>query len=154
MNRLPTLLRGNGGHTLIELSLVLLLIGIASSVALPSMNQYMAESRVDRAIERVASDIAYSRILAIRQSTPVLITFQSGTSYTVTLPSTGATLRTISLAADLPGVSVTPPTANSQLEFDSRGILRSIGTGTLTVTDGQVTDSAALTLAGKVYHAD
>jgi prepilin-type N-terminal cleavage/methylation domain-containing protein len=146
--------RRDAGHTLIELSIVLLLIGIAVSLAAPAMGRYMARTRVERAIERVASDLAFTRIAAIRNGQPVELVFESGSQYSIRVPSTAATLRTVSLAEDMPGVAVTAPTADSRLEFDARGVLRSIGTGTLRATDGSVTESATLTLAGRVYRED
>lgn len=145
--------RGRSGHTLIELAIVLVMIGIAISFATPRMSRYLSALRVSRALDRVASDVAFARISAMRTGAAVRVTFTGAAGYTITVPSTSRTLRSVSLATEMPGTSLTPPTSDSRLDFDSRGILRSVGTGRLVAASGGARDSVTLTLAGRMYHA-
>jgi prepilin-type N-terminal cleavage/methylation domain-containing protein len=150
----PHRLRNRNGHTLIELLTVLAVISLMVSLAAPSMKVYMERNRVRRALDRITNDISYARILAVRNGSRVVLRFSSATTYEVVQEgATPTTLRSVSLATDYPGVRITPPTADSQLEFDSRGMLRSTPSGAMIATSGATADSASITLAGGVYRA-
>jgi type II secretion system protein H len=150
----PTRLRNRSGHTLIELLTVLAVIALLVSAAAPSMKGYMERNRVRRALDRIANDISYARILAVRSGSRVVLRFSSPTSYElVQQGATPTTLRSVSLATDFPGVTITPPTTDSRLEFDSRGMLRSTPSGAMVARSGTAADSASITLAGGVYRA-
>ena len=146
--------RNRSGHTLIELLTVLAVIAVVVSTASPSMKSYLERNRVRRALDRIANDISYARILAVRSGDRVVLRFSSPTSYELVQEgATPTTLRSVSLASDYPGVSITPPTADSKLEFDSRGMLRSVPSGAMIARSGTTADSASITLAGGVYRA-
>lgn len=148
----PHRLRNRNGHTLIELLTVLAVIAVMVSLASPSMKAYMQRNRVRRALDRITSDISYARILAVRSGSRVVLRFSSGTSYELVQEgATPTTLRSVSLASEYPGVTITPPTTDSQLEFDSRGMLRSTPSGAMIARSGSMADSASITLAGGVY---
>jgi prepilin-type N-terminal cleavage/methylation domain-containing protein len=147
-------LRNRSGHTLIELLTVLAIIAVVVSTASPSMKSYMERNRVRRALDRITNDISYARILAVRSGERVVLRFSSPTSYELVKEgATPTTLRSVSLASDYPGVRITPPTVDSKLEFDSRGMLHSTPSGAMIARSGTTADSASITLAGGVYRA-
>jgi prepilin-type N-terminal cleavage/methylation domain-containing protein len=139
------------GQSLIEVLTVLVLIGLLAGAAVPSMRGYMAEARVRTALDRMAGDISYARMLALRAGARVELRQTGPAGYTVTIPATGRTLRTVSLATDAPGLHVVMPTSDSALVFTSRGFLVSSGTGRVVARLGAASDTAMLTISGGVY---
>lgn len=149
VNRVPVANRA--GHTLIELLTVLVLVFVIASLAAPSMSDYLAKSRTRRALDRIANDIAFARMLAVREGTASAIDFSTG-GYTVIVQTTPPeTVRTVNLAADYPGITVTPPTTDGQLLFDSRGLIVSPQIGPIVAAHGELVDSAIVTASGRVY---
>ena len=140
------------GHTLIELVTVLVLILVLATVATPSMRGYVAEAKTRKALDRVAADIAYARTLAVRNGATAVVTFSSATAYTIQLQSTPpSVVKTVSLDGDFRGVTLTAPTADGTLRFDSRGLLTSTGVGPLVVSSAMSADTAVITATGRIY---
>ncbi|MGE0607927.1 MAG: GspH/FimT family pseudopilin [Pirellulales bacterium] len=67
------------GHTLVEMTIVVLIIGIAAAAGTPmylaSINRY----RTDAAASRIASDLAYAKRQALANSADAVITFSPST---------------------------------------------------------------------------
>jgi prepilin-type N-terminal cleavage/methylation domain-containing protein len=144
---------GRGGHTLLELLTVLVLILVIASLAAPSMNSYLGHTKTRRALDRVANDIALARMAAVRGGTRSSVSF-SGATYTVSLlqTPTPSVIRTVYLSQEYGGVTLRSPTADGKLVFDSRGLLVSTTTGPIVITaPGSVADSALITAGGRVY---
>lgn len=147
----PPKLGNRSGHTLIELLTVLAIVALVVSLASPSMKGYMERNRARRALDRIANDISYARVLAVRSGSRVVLEFH-GTSYDLTQTGDSTVeLRNVSLTEEYPGVTIVAPTADSRLEFDSRGMLRSTLTGSLIARSGSASDSASISVAGRVY---
>jgi prepilin-type N-terminal cleavage/methylation domain-containing protein len=143
---------GRGGHTLLELLTVLVLILVMASLAAPSMTSYLGHTRTRRALDRVANDIALARMAAVRGGSRAVVDFSGGTSYTIALQSPSpSVLRTVDLGREYRGVTVRPPTADGRLVFDSRGLLLSATTGPIVVSAQGTADSAVITAGGRVY---
>lgn len=143
---------GRGGHTLIELLTVLVLILVIASLAGPSMNSYLGHTKTRRALDRVANDIALARMAAVRGGARAVVDFSGGSSYTITVQGdTAAVIRTVYLSDEYTGVSVEPPTSDGQLVFDSRGLLLSAASGPIVVSAQGAADSAMITAGGRVY---
>jgi prepilin-type N-terminal cleavage/methylation domain-containing protein len=144
---------GRGGHTLLELLTVLVLILVLASLAAPSMNSYLGHTKTRRALDRVANDIALARMAAVRGGTRSTVSFSGGT-YTISLlqTPTPVVIRTVYLSQEYRGVTLRSPTADGQLVFDSRGLLLSATNGPIVVSAaGSVADSALVTAGGRVY---
>jgi type II secretory pathway pseudopilin PulG len=62
---------------MMEVLMVVILIGIIGSMAVPSISRSMTTTRVDRATQTVASDIEAAFSLAARQRKPVLLVIDS-----------------------------------------------------------------------------
>lgn len=114
------------GHTLIEIILVLILMGIIAALAIPRLPQI---SKTRTAASRVASDIQYAKELAIRLQTMSGIYLIDSTSYRIfqdndinkaTIdPVTGGDF-VVSLSKEFPGVTVSA-NFGSTLKFDALG---------------------------------
>lgn len=149
----PSSLNSRSGYTLIEMVVVVALIFVIASFAVPSMQNYVGHDKNRRALDRVASDIALTRMAAVRAGQRATITFTSS-GYTIQLQTDPVTtVRQVSLSSEFGGATVTAPTADGQLVFDSRGLLLSSGLGPVVVRVGNTADSAFVTGAGRVYRA-
>lgn len=142
------MLRERRGFTLAELLIVLVIMAIVTAMALPRLEGMVRVSAVDGAANRLAADLQYTRVWAIRNGWPTRLSLGSTGSYTVYEDPTGAnrTIRTVNLSRDYPGVTVTA----AAITFDSRGMLSS---GDNTITVSRQGKSATLTVSGvgKVY---
>lgn len=74
---------GRRGASLLELTFVILVVGILAAVAQPRYAAALARYRIDAAAERIAADLRYGSILARTTSRPVTVRFFSagGASY-------------------------------------------------------------------------
>ena len=143
---------GRGGHTLIELLTVLVLILLIASLAAPSMNSYLGHTKTRRALDRVSNDIALARMAAVRGGTRSVVDFGDGSAYTITLQSASpSVIRDVRLAQEYSGVVIVPPTSDGRLVFDSRGLLLSPTTGPLVIRAHGQADSALITAGGRLY---
>jgi prepilin-type N-terminal cleavage/methylation domain-containing protein len=73
-------LRFRRGFTLIELVIIIVLIGIMGAIAMPKYASAMNRYRADAAARRIATDLGYTRSLAIATSTTTSIQFNCNTS--------------------------------------------------------------------------
>ncbi|MCC7201532.1 MAG: prepilin-type N-terminal cleavage/methylation domain-containing protein [Nitrospirae bacterium] len=67
--------RGEKGFTLIELVLVIVILGIVASVAIPSVKGVMDEALLDEAVQEVVNMLRYGRDLAMHNNTSRIIDF-------------------------------------------------------------------------------
>lgn len=146
--------RNDAGFTAIELIVVLMLIAIITSLAVPAMGSYTNRHKTQRALDRLTGDIAMARMLAVRSGSRAVVHVNGPSSYRIWVEGTPAdTVRRVSLANDYPGVALAAPTADGRLVFNSRGLLLTPGTGVLTARLGTATDTLRITAAGRVYRA-
>lgn len=147
---------GMDGFSMIELLVVLVLLAIMSSMAVPSMTAYVDRTKTRRSLDRLVADVSYARILSVQQGRRHSISVTEAGVYTVSaLDESGnwVTLKTVDLGADYPGLSVSG--GLTTLEFSSRGLLQStaVGDGFIKVSRGGVRDSVFVSPAGRVYRA-
>lgn len=149
--RLP--FRGRGGFTLAEMLIVLVILGIALAMIIPKLSGVVGVSSIQGALNRVATDIAFTRIQAIRNGQRAqLVVGSTGKTYTVVTDPNGANRKvwkTENLALDYPDLVLSPGPAT--ISFDSRGILVSGSTTTISATRQGRTDSLTISLVGRVY---
>jgi len=74
-NRFRLLARS--GFTLLEALIVVILLGVISSMAIPSIARSMTSTRVDRAAYTVVGDVEAAFALAARQRQPVILEVDS-----------------------------------------------------------------------------
>ncbi len=148
--------RASAGFTLIELAVVVVLLGILTALAAPNMTAFVRGTMVDRALDELMGDIAYTRMLAIRSGQSARLTVQpNGMAYVIeTTASDGSTqvAKRVDLPRDFRGVSLAP--APTVLSFNSRGLRASSG-GDVTIFAQQGTSRASLTvlLSGRASRA-
>ena len=129
-------LASRSGYTLIELLIVLAIIALLVTAAVPSMTAYMERNRARSALDRITNDIAYARVMAVRSGSRVTIDFTGVAAYEVIEEGPPRrVLRAVALAKDYPGVAIVAPT------------------GSIIARSGLGADSASITMTGRVYRA-
>lgn len=114
------------GHTLIELTFVLLLVGVATASAAPSARRLRDRTAVVGAREAVVGLLAEARLAAIETgSASVRIAADPWRAEAVGGGSGGATLRRVALATDF-GVTLELSGARTDIElsYDALGLGR------------------------------
>lgn len=72
------------GFSLIELLVGIAVVAVLSAIAIPAYNDFVATSRVRDAATELMQEMKLARIMAIRTSTPYVISFNIGNnSYTI-----------------------------------------------------------------------
>lgn len=101
------------GFTLIELMIVVVLLAIFASIAIPSFTQFLANNRLQGAANELRSLLIAARTDAVTKRAPVTVTENSGTW---SASQGGADVRSLSV----PGSVTATPSANS-LIFNADG---------------------------------
>jgi prepilin-type N-terminal cleavage/methylation domain-containing protein len=147
--------RREGGFTLIELTVVLLLLALVVAMAAPSVSGYVDRSRTRRALDRLVTDIAYTRQVAMQQGRRVRLRIVSPTTYQVdTLSFAGSwgQLKIVDLTTDFTGVDLSQGV--STLEFTSRGLLSAQSdTGFVKISRQARRDSVFVLPTGRIHRA-
>lgn len=142
------------GFSLIEIVIVLVLIGIMISLVVPSLSRYIDRNRTRRALDEVAADVMYARVLAIREGRPTQITFTSGSGvYQIRSDPAGTNqlVKQVNLANEYLGAQF-PSGGMANLSFNSRGLLTGATSDQyLKVIRGNTRDSAFISPVGRVY---
>lgn len=149
--RHPIRSRADAGYSLIEMLTVLTLVAILGSMAAPSLTAYGHRHKARRALDRVAADVAYARMAAVRSGAPSVIRFSGASQYRIEVTTDGEdAVRSVGLESDYAGVVLLPP--HGALEFDARGLLVSDpGDGYIVAALGATRDSMMITPAGRLY---
>ena len=147
--------RKDGGFTVIELVVVLMLMGIVAALAQPSMSEYVNRSKTRRALDRVTGEILSARMLAVRSGERAVLELSGPDRYRLWVEGTPVdTIRNVSLAADYPGVTLEAPGfTGGRLVFNGRGLLVDPGSGLVIARMGRRADTLKITAAGRIYRA-
>jgi Tfp pilus assembly protein FimT len=137
-----------------EMMVVVIIIGLILAMAGPKMFNYVSAMSAGSATSQLSADIAYTRMMAVREGRTAVLTLTDATTYTITVEnldgSVFRTLRTVRLANNFPGTTLTGDGNVGRLAFDSRGILKANSATGVTVTRGERTQRLAITLIGRV----
>ena len=145
------------GYTLFEMMATLVIAGIALSIAVPSMEGVLRRERVRGAMNRLAGDLEYTRMAAVRNGRSVVFRFipgpgcprPGGTGYHIRVKGSTAVLRQW-YPAD--GVHVCYRTNNADsLVYNSRGLLAPVNNRTIRGVLGGARDSLTVSSLGRIY---
>ena len=82
----------NQGFTLVEVMLVLCLVGVMASLAVPPFFRYLASNELVTQTDRMVADMQYARSLSVANSQILRFT-ATAAGYQVTNPLTGVVIR-------------------------------------------------------------
>lgn len=143
---LPIGLRHRRGFTLIELSVVIVVIAVFATLAAPSVVQQMRDRRVQEAARQIATVYRQARLRALGRGAAVLVRY-NGTSFSVFEARMGAAAPSAA-CADLPSSScLTTPwdtAANVRLVDAAEGTRAGDPSITLTLSDNAGSTLTAL----------
>jgi type II secretion system protein H len=141
-----------GGYTLAELLVVIVIMGIIASIAVPRLSTFIRHLSARSAVSKVVSDLTLARTQAVREGRTVSLTVTGTGTYRVTVDqgaNPARVLKTVNVSGTQKNVSLTPnPTT---IAFDPRGMLRPGSGAQLVVTRGTVKDSVSISAVGRVY---
>lgn len=146
------------GFTLIELAVVLVLIGILTGLAVPSMRSWTSRARLDGALNQLSGDIAFARMLAVRSGPNWSVTLDllpAGQGYRILKRSPAGVIqeaKRIDLVSEHPSSGIVG--MPMPLRFNSRGLLTGNETTTLTVWQQNLSGSLIVLRTGRTYRAD
>ncbi|NLZ29090.1 MAG: type II secretion system protein [Firmicutes bacterium] len=121
----------DGGFTLVELLIVVLIIGLVGLILLPSLGQSQGQRELDRAARLLVADMGMVQQAAIAYGKTCRMEFSTGTQnrYTICIPGENTTKRLpegIRICAN--NFPITEPGAYRLLSFNRRGAPNRAGT--------------------------
>lgn len=123
----------NGGFTLIELMIVVAILTIAASLAVPAFIQWNTQSQLREATSEIATQLVLARMIAMNRNTSVDVTVQTATGVlhvSAITPSSGTVvIQDKTFPKQVPSMVGSPQTVS----FSSLGLRTSGGTGTQSV---------------------
>jgi len=131
----PRMREGHRGFTLIEMVIVMAIMGVLVSIALPAFSQWRAHSAVNDASTAIMGHLKQARNIAMAESRDVRVVFAT-TAYTFDKDTTGSCggckNMTYSLSRYSANLSVSTKISNNTVTFSSSGTGT---TGTITLKD-------------------
>lgn len=127
------------GFTLIETMIVVAIIGILLIMGLPSLGDYVANSRLRGTAEQIRDGLNTARMEGIRRNTTVNFV-PNNTAWTVVAPAIGATAavtltaRTAMATESKIAAAIVSPVGGTLASFNGSGRLTSGGPFSMTVT--------------------
>lgn len=149
--------RSSSGYTLPELLAVMLLIAIAAALAIPRFDGITFRSRSRGALDQVAADLFYARMMAVRGGSRTVLRFTRRTDvagchapvYTVVVRGPPERVKVTRL--DLPdGICLRFGEVDS-IVFNSRGLPAGVNNRKIYARQGAQADSMTLSLLGRVW---
>jgi len=136
-------MKNNKGFTILELIIVIVITAILATFAVPSIRSWRANSSLSGDIRTLKADFEFARSRAIRDNTPITISFNTGNnSYSIdSVPPVSRSLVGTSISTNLTG-------AATMTTFDSRG--RADNTGNVTLSNGSRNATVSVSMLGSI----
>lgn len=152
------------GFTLTELMIVVCVIGLLAALLAPRWTEYAARLRVRSASSRLVGDLAYTRMMAVRNGRSAgLVLERSGDCaarfrgrfvghryHVVSMTDPGPSFRTVDVRANGGRTCLEMNGADSVMVFNSRGIPRAVYNRTFWVHELRAADSVTVSAVGRV----
>lgn len=143
----------NGGFTLIELVIVLVLLGVITAIATPSFMHYMKSQRLSGACRQLFTDLTKARAQAVGQNCRIIIELTNSTDYKIirdtnnnSVIDTGETGETRSIRPTYHDVTFSAATAATSFTpiFYPNGTGNN---GTISVTSSSLSQTKTITFS-------
>ncbi|HSU13192.1 GspH/FimT family pseudopilin [Longimicrobium sp.] len=151
-------MRKSPGFSLHEVLVTLVIASVAVSMAVPRLEGVIRRERVRAALNRLAGDLEYTRITAVRTARPTVLRFVrdarcpgkgGGRAWVVARRGSAAPLRRGGMPDDYPACY---SSSNSDsVTFGSHGLLAPYNNRTVRAVDGTVRDSLTISAVGRIY---
>lgn len=139
------------GFSLVELMIVIAIMGILLTMALPSWHRYRLNADLKSAAREIAGDIFTLKQRAVGEQSPYRIIFDLGNhSYQLINVSTGNVVRTRNLTEFGYGITMTGSTFNNDtINFSTRG---TVAPGSITLSNTRnSTATVTVNITGRTH---
>jgi len=143
------IVRKSPGFSLHEVLVTLVIASVAVSMAVPRLEGVIRRERVRAALNRLAGDLEFTRITAVRTGRPTVLRFVRHPL----CPGKGGREWIVARRGGMPDEypACYSGTNSDSVTYGSRGLLAPYNNRTIRAVDGTVRDSLTISAVGRIY---